>query len=390
MTANRGNELLGVNIAFFILASCTVLMRCYTRVFISKCFGLDDWLMALSCVFFLGYVICSNMGVHYGTGQHRDDLTPENYVTAKRFWFICYVFFGLTMMTAKLSFGWLLLRIVCVKEHKWIIYFTSFCVVVAGSAYFFVTVFQCQPIAHYWNDTISGHCIPIHIYVALAYLYSAVSVATDLIFALLPAFIIWHLQIRSDIRYVLIFLMGLGCVASIAVLVRVAYMHTFYDPDFLWATTDIAIWSTIEMGLALSAASCSTLRPLARTLGFNIGFTDYGSAGSEDAHHELRRASQPAANRRRSGLGAGVFNASGTSQDTLNASHTRDKSSSSQTDGNYVVSTSGGVNELSEADLERARDVSNPSRVEGAMDYSTSRTSESKNLSRHITAELGP
>lgn len=37
-----------------------------------------------SQLFFLGYVICSNTGVHYGTGQHRDDLTPENYATAKK------------------------------------------------------------------------------------------------------------------------------------------------------------------------------------------------------------------------------------------------------------------------------------------------------------------
>lgn len=116
------------------------------------------------------------------------------------------------MMTAKLSFGWLLLRIVVIPQHKWVIYATSFFVVVAGLAYFFVTMFQCQPVAHYWNDAIPGHCLPIHIYVALGYLYSSVSVATDLVFALLPAFIIWHLQIRTEIRWVLIFLMGLGCV----------------------------------------------------------------------------------------------------------------------------------------------------------------------------------
>lgn len=34
--------------------------------------------------FFLGYVVCSNTGVHYGTGQHRSDISPENYATAKR------------------------------------------------------------------------------------------------------------------------------------------------------------------------------------------------------------------------------------------------------------------------------------------------------------------
>lgn len=58
MAANRGDELLGVNIVFFIVACCAVLMRCYTRAFISKCFGADDWLMAVAFVYVAQRVVC--------------------------------------------------------------------------------------------------------------------------------------------------------------------------------------------------------------------------------------------------------------------------------------------------------------------------------------------
>lgn len=34
--------------------------------------------------------------------------------------------------------------------------------------------------------------------------------------------------------------------------------------DFLYATTDVAIWSCSETGLGITAASCATLRPLFR------------------------------------------------------------------------------------------------------------------------------
>jgi hypothetical protein len=37
-------------------------------------------------------------------------------------------------------------------------------------------------------------------------------------------------------------------------------------PDFLWATTDVAIWSTIEIGIGITASSAATLRPLFRVL----------------------------------------------------------------------------------------------------------------------------
>lgn len=69
--------------------------------------------------------------------------------------------------------------------------------------------------------------------------------------------------------------------ASGAVLVRMAYLHTFLNGDYLCehrkgyyftgsrlinvnklgATTDIAIWSTTEMGLAISATSVAVVRP---------------------------------------------------------------------------------------------------------------------------------
>lgn len=52
--------------------------------------------------------------------------------------------------------------------------------------------------------------------------------------------------------------------ASSAVIVRLAYIPTFRDPEFLYATVPIAIWSEVEMSLAITAGSIATLRPLYR------------------------------------------------------------------------------------------------------------------------------
>jgi hypothetical protein len=54
--------------------------------------------------------------------------------------------------------------------------------------------------------------------------------------------------------------------ASAAVIVRLAYVETFRDPEFLYATVPIAIWSEVEMSLAITAGSVPTLRPLYRVL----------------------------------------------------------------------------------------------------------------------------
>lgn len=55
--------------------------------------------------------------------------------------------------------------------------------------------------------------------------------------------------------------------ASIATIIRIPYVHTLADEaDFLYATTDVAIWSCSETGLAITAACGAVLRPLFREL----------------------------------------------------------------------------------------------------------------------------
>lgn len=53
--------------------------------------------------------------------------------------------------------------------------------------------------------------------------------------------------------------------ASTATLVRIPYLSGLSDVDnFLHSTYQVAIWSTIETGIAISASSLATLRPLFR------------------------------------------------------------------------------------------------------------------------------
>lgn len=42
-------------------------------------------------------------------------------------------------------------------------------------------------------------------------------------------------------------------------------------PDFLYATTDVAIWSTVEPGIGITAGCIATLRPLVRICLWHMG-----------------------------------------------------------------------------------------------------------------------
>lgn len=55
--------------------------------------------------------------------------------------------------------------------------------------------------------------------------------------------------------------------ASTATIVRIPYISGMSNiADFLYATTDVAIWSTVEIGIGISASAAATLRPLFRIL----------------------------------------------------------------------------------------------------------------------------
>jgi hypothetical protein len=51
---------------------------------------------------------------------------------------------------------------------------------------------------------------------------------------------------------------------STATIVRIPYIKQLAQNDFLYSTTDVAIWSTVEPGIGITAAAMATLRPLFR------------------------------------------------------------------------------------------------------------------------------
>jgi hypothetical protein len=52
---------------------------------------------------------------------------------------------------------------------------------------------------------------------------------------------------------------------STATIVRIPFINGLNDiPDFLYSTTDVAIWSTCETGIGLATSASATLRPLLR------------------------------------------------------------------------------------------------------------------------------
>ncbi|SPO04704.1 related to integral membrane protein PTH11 [Cephalotrichum gorgonifer] len=274
---NRGPQLMGINCFFAAAAFLAVLLRSYVRAVIVKRFALDDWLMLTAMVLFEIYCGVSTAGVYHGTGRHHADLEDYEIKNAMHFWWFCYLFYSTTMIASKLSIALFLLRLVVSKAHKWVIYIAMVLGTIAGLTFFFVSTFQCYPVSYFWNRDQEGKCLNPGVIVALAMIYSVFAVVSDLTFVAIPVVLVWNLNMKLKARLSLIPLLSMGCIASAAVIVRFPYLLKLNSDDFLWDTLDTAIWSTVEQGLAITAGSLATVRPLLRIMSIRFGWTSQAS-----------------------------------------------------------------------------------------------------------------
>ena len=72
--------------------------------------------------------------------------------------------------------------------------------------------------------------------------------------------------------------------ASTAVVVRLPYMRLLASDDFLYDTVDVAIWSSVEQGMAITAGCFATLQPLVKHIAFKLGLKPHVSLPSPSGY----------------------------------------------------------------------------------------------------------
>ncbi|KAM3083597.1 hypothetical protein ACMFMG_004243 [Clarireedia jacksonii] len=208
------------------------------------------------------------LGVHYGTGRHVWDIPPEDLPKGLKWWWSCEAVYVVSNMGLKLSIGIFLLRISVARIHRIIIYAAVIVIEVSSVAYFFIFILQCIPSEYFWTQYVGGKgkCLNPKITVDASYAYSAITCACDWTLGIIPIFVVWNLQMNSRTKLSVGIILAVGAVASTATIVRLPYLQELTEiNDFLYATVDVAIWSTCETGIGITVCSLATLRPLFRS-----------------------------------------------------------------------------------------------------------------------------
>lgn len=117
------------------------------------------------------------------------------------------------MTLTKMSIAFFFRRVIVERVHKIVLFVSVTLTIISCTVFFFACIFQCWPVSYFWDKhNQTGTCIPDQVVIALAFLFSAISIVTDFAFALMPAWILSHLNMQLKTKIALGLLMGLGCV----------------------------------------------------------------------------------------------------------------------------------------------------------------------------------
>ncbi|GAB7355580.1 hypothetical protein MBLNU459_g6049t1 [Dothideomycetes sp. NU459] len=261
------------------------MLRVFTRTRLINAFGIDDIAILVTLGLFTIYLVCQIAGIAHGTGKHRWELTDDNAQIALRYWFFCEIFQALATSACKVAIGLFLLRITINPLHVWILRILMICCAVLGSAYALIILFQCDPVSYWWDLDTShkGTCISANAVAYTTYVVSALNSAADWVFGILPVLIVKNLQMQTRTKVLVSSILGLAAIGCTATIVRMPYLWTVkeYKGDFLWRTADVAIWTTVEIGIGITAACMATLKPLLRHMMQLAGVSTSSQAGGK-------------------------------------------------------------------------------------------------------------
>ncbi|PKS05246.1 hypothetical protein jhhlp_008617 [Lomentospora prolificans] len=276
----NGGALVAAATTFLVLTLISVALRVYVRVFMTNSFQMDDWFMIIAQIVFILSCSFILVGVRDGLGRHNVALSQTNEIEALKWQALATATYVLDMMFIKLSIGIFLLRLAVQKVYKYILWGSLVVVTIWSVVIFFWDIFQCNPVAAQWDYTIPKFtCVSAAQIVSAAYSISVMTILSDWLYALLPIPMLWSVEMTKQTKITVIIILGLGIFASVATLIRLKFLSDLVQTeDILFAGTDAMVWTLIEPGVAIVAASLATIRPLLRAMRFK-GFETTGRTG---------------------------------------------------------------------------------------------------------------
>jgi hypothetical protein len=188
------------------------------------------------------------------------ELMSMQYLTAS------FALYAATMMILKVSLGLFYLRVSVATWQRWTVYITLAISTTFGTFYFFVAIFQCGNPADFLIHAIEGKCGNVKAVTPVNITATVINAVSSLVLVGLPIALIRQARLPMRVKLGGYAVVAIGSVGAIISLIRLKYISSlrYNSPNIFESGVDITIWSMLEVGICIAAASFATLRPLFR------------------------------------------------------------------------------------------------------------------------------
>ncbi|KAK2736393.1 hypothetical protein FQN57_000770 [Myotisia sp. PD_48] len=255
---SRGYQAFIIGTVMVIVAGIFVAVRLAAR-FNRGGIQVDDWMIVVSLILSVLFTTSHNNAVEHGLGKHKDDLLDEQMRAALKWVFTAQVLYKIILGFEKLSVLFFYLRLFYVdKKFRVACISVIVFVIVSSIAYIPPTVWQCSPIAAFWDRSIPHKCLtPLPIWLS----YAIINIVADIVVLALPIHQVLKLQLslRDKVGVILVFALGgFVCITSI---IRTTSLHSSSKVnDVTWATIPIINWTSIEVNTGIICACLPMIR----------------------------------------------------------------------------------------------------------------------------------
>lgn len=204
-----------------VLASLAVLIRLYTRYFLLRSVGYDDYTSVISWLGLIGYTVCCLLGTKAGAGVHMWNLQLREFFELLYWVNIVSIVYSFFVFVVKLSILLQYSRIFNPARKRDLPTFVAFqiCIWIMLLFYLvacFFVIFECSPREKIWNKLeTTGYCYNGDVRDKASGIFSVLS---DFAIFILPMPSIWKLQmpLRKKLLTSIVFAVGLfACLMSV-------------------------------------------------------------------------------------------------------------------------------------------------------------------------------
>lgn len=268
------------SIFLIVLTVASITLRFISRSLLSKSverrrrFWWDDWVALLCVPFILVQQSLSLVLVDLGVGRHIWAVPPEDIPRILKLLYIAYLFYGFSLTVTKSATLVFFSRVFpsYTVSRWWIraIWVTHALNIAWLLGYTFVIIFQCKPIAFFWDMSLGGTCVrQINIYIGS----SVPSVIIDLIILILPVPMLLHLQTSKARKagIILIFVLGYGVVVvSVGRMVTSLVIQDKLEQDLTYEGVSSFWWGVLEAPITLFGVCLPAMLTLGRRVNQHI------------------------------------------------------------------------------------------------------------------------